>query len=171
MEYIEHGDLAQYIDKHHPQAVAEVKEITKQILNGLVVMHSRGICHRDLKPQVRSRYPPPPLPTNHTDSPGEYSSQVYLTYLGENHRFRNLETERGNVVKNSLRHILLPGSGGAWVTALEYENMGEFLYQRCRFMGIGRGGAQDSDNRNPISRRGPRGVERSHIWLRFRIDD
>lgn len=52
MEYIAHGDLAQYIDNHGEKAVSEVKEITRQILSGLVVMHSRQICHRDLKPQV-----------------------------------------------------------------------------------------------------------------------
>lgn len=52
MEYIAHGDLAQYIDNHREKAVNEVKEITRQILSGLVVMHSRQICHRDLKPQV-----------------------------------------------------------------------------------------------------------------------
>jgi serine/threonine protein kinase len=28
------------------------KEITRQILEGLVVLQKEGICHRDLKPQV-----------------------------------------------------------------------------------------------------------------------
>lgn len=53
MEYAEHGDLSHYLDNHAETALVEVKDITRQILNGLVVMHDRDICHRDLKPQVR----------------------------------------------------------------------------------------------------------------------
>lgn len=55
MEYIQHGDLGQYIADHGASAKAhrEVGEITSQILEGLVVLHERDICHRDLKPQVR----------------------------------------------------------------------------------------------------------------------
>lgn len=52
MEYIEHGDLGQYIDDHAAKAKAEAKEVTSQLLQGLVVLHERQICHRDLKPQV-----------------------------------------------------------------------------------------------------------------------
>lgn len=55
MEYIEHGDLGQYIKNCGPTAKSEAKEITTQILEGLVVLHDRGICHRDLKPQVSQR--------------------------------------------------------------------------------------------------------------------
>lgn len=62
MEYAEHGDLAQYLDKHGKRAVAEVKDITRQILNGLVVMHEREISHRDLKPQVRCQSETPRYP-------------------------------------------------------------------------------------------------------------
>lgn len=50
MEYIEHGDLGKYIVEHNPTALAP--EITSQILEGLIVLHERAICHRDLKPQV-----------------------------------------------------------------------------------------------------------------------
>lgn len=55
MEYVPHGDLGQYIEDHGASAKAhsEVGEITSQILEGLVVLHDRDICHRDLKPQVR----------------------------------------------------------------------------------------------------------------------
>lgn len=52
MECMEHGDLAHYI-RSGGNTEMEAKEITSQILNGLVVLHARGICHRDLKPQVR----------------------------------------------------------------------------------------------------------------------
>lgn len=51
MEYIQHGDLGQYIAMG--QSKADPREITSQILEGLVVLHEREICHRDLKPQVR----------------------------------------------------------------------------------------------------------------------
>lgn len=50
MEYIEHGDLSGYIK--NPKAKSDAKEITRQILEGLEVLHEKGICHRDLKPQV-----------------------------------------------------------------------------------------------------------------------
>lgn len=53
MEYIEFGDLAQYIGEHGATEESEATEITSQILKGLVVLHDRDICHRDLKPQVR----------------------------------------------------------------------------------------------------------------------
>lgn len=32
----------------------DVQEITRQILEGLNIMHTQGFAHRDLKPQVRS---------------------------------------------------------------------------------------------------------------------
>lgn len=51
MEYIENGDLGEYI-KAGPKAKIEAKGITKQLLEGLAVLHAKAICHRDLKPQV-----------------------------------------------------------------------------------------------------------------------
>lgn len=60
MEYAEHGDLAHYLENHAKKALVEAKDITRQILKGLVVMHERDICHRDLKPQVRSKCNAPP---------------------------------------------------------------------------------------------------------------
>lgn len=55
MEYIEHGDLGKYIADYPVKARSETKEIASQILEGLVVLHEREICHRDLKPQVCTR--------------------------------------------------------------------------------------------------------------------
>lgn len=52
MEYIEHGDLGQYIKEYQTQAKGEAQAIATQLLEGLVVLHGRGICHRDIKPQV-----------------------------------------------------------------------------------------------------------------------
>lgn len=62
MEYAEHGDLAHYLDNHAEKARADAKDITRQILKGLVVMHQRNICHRDLKPEVRYELAATPLP-------------------------------------------------------------------------------------------------------------
>lgn len=63
MEYIAHGDLSQYINDYSVKARSEAQEITSQILEGLVVLHQREICHRDLKPQV---YLPFSLPCKFT---------------------------------------------------------------------------------------------------------
>ncbi|RPA99833.1 kinase-like protein [Choiromyces venosus 120613-1] len=49
MEYLEHGDLRKNLDK--PFAEEVVQKITKQVLNGLQVMHENDIAHRDLKPE------------------------------------------------------------------------------------------------------------------------
>lgn len=52
MEYVPHGDLAMYI-MTTPDDERDAREVTRQLLTGLSVLHSRRICHRDLKPQVR----------------------------------------------------------------------------------------------------------------------
>lgn len=52
MEYIQHGDLGQYLKRYGPTAQLEAGEITKQLLKGLIFMHEQQICHRDLKPKV-----------------------------------------------------------------------------------------------------------------------
>jgi len=53
MEYIEGGDLKSFI-KNRGRAMTEPESqiITRQIIEGLIVMHSYGITHRDLKPEV-----------------------------------------------------------------------------------------------------------------------
>lgn len=52
MEYIEHGDLENFLEKFGAQGQSNAKEISAQILEGLAFLHEREICHRDLKPQV-----------------------------------------------------------------------------------------------------------------------
>jgi serine/threonine protein kinase len=61
MEYVECGDLSQYITDRK-KVLAGAKTITRQILEGLVILHGEGICHRDLKPQV---FTPHQLSTAH----------------------------------------------------------------------------------------------------------
>lgn len=56
MEFVQGGDLSRYIGD--PVIRSEAKEITKQLLLGLVVMHERLICHRDIKPKVYISYLP-----------------------------------------------------------------------------------------------------------------
>ncbi|CUS11445.1 unnamed protein product, partial [Tuber aestivum] len=48
MEYLEEGDLTKHTGTPLPQIT--VRNISKQILEGLQVMHQEGIAHRDLKP-------------------------------------------------------------------------------------------------------------------------
>lgn len=73
MEYIPYGDLGDYI-KDEGTARPHAREMTKQILEALVVLHAEGICHRDLKPQVRLPYavhsPPRVVSGNWTSDPG-----------------------------------------------------------------------------------------------------
>ena len=59
MEYLEKGDLTRHIGTPLPQET--VQSISKQILDGLKVMHQQGIAHRDLKPAVWSFPPNTPL--------------------------------------------------------------------------------------------------------------
>jgi serine/threonine protein kinase len=48
MEYFELGDLQKHITEYIPED--EVKDITKDILRGLRIMHGENFAHRDLKP-------------------------------------------------------------------------------------------------------------------------
>lgn len=113
MEYIAHGDLAQYIKNHGPKAATEVQDITAQILKGLVVLHEREICHRDLKPQVS---PQSKQPTGLTVAI-EYPHRVTLTNLGQNHRFWYLKAGTGNLFTFWVRHHLLPSARATRIAA------------------------------------------------------
>jgi serine/threonine protein kinase len=61
MEYIPLGDLEQHVPQSSgPLVEPEIKAITKQILEGLKIMHLESFVHRDLKPKVTN---PPASPT------------------------------------------------------------------------------------------------------------
>lgn len=61
MEYIELGNLEENLsDATDPSwGIKIARDVTKQILEGLLEMHAARMAHRDLKPQVA----PPILPT------------------------------------------------------------------------------------------------------------
>jgi tRNA A-37 threonylcarbamoyl transferase component Bud32 len=50
MEYLENGDLGNYINNPIPET--EAAGIIRQLLEGLGYMHESGFVHRDLKPEV-----------------------------------------------------------------------------------------------------------------------
>lgn len=56
MEYIENGDLGSYLKRRKiaggPIPEDDTRSITRQLLEGLKIMHAKNFCHRDLKPQV-----------------------------------------------------------------------------------------------------------------------
>ncbi|KAI5837658.1 kinase-like domain-containing protein [Morchella snyderi] len=53
MEFITNGDLSTYIKSQEGSPLFEgtCREITRQVLKGISVLHQRDICHRDLKPE------------------------------------------------------------------------------------------------------------------------
>ena len=50
MEYLEEGSLDQYIEKHHPLDVETAISVFREIVQGLIHAHRKGILHCDLKP-------------------------------------------------------------------------------------------------------------------------
>lgn len=56
MEYVEQGDLRGHMNASGVIDELHAIPIALQILQGLVVLHEKKICHRDLKPQVCLRY-------------------------------------------------------------------------------------------------------------------
>lgn len=53
MEYVPLGDLETNIKAHSGKIPEiEARDITKQILLGLEIIHAESFAHRDLKPQV-----------------------------------------------------------------------------------------------------------------------
>lgn len=51
IEYMEYGDLETFIlNNNVPEN--DLKTVTRQLLEGLKIMHGNNFSHRDLKPQV-----------------------------------------------------------------------------------------------------------------------
>lgn len=116
MEYIADGDLFQYIIGYPVKAKTEAKVITLQILAGLVVLHERGICHRDLKPQGGTHPGWNAACVSRANGNIEHPSCLPVTYIDQNHRLRNLKTLGGNILTDLLRNTPLPSTGAAGAT-------------------------------------------------------
>ena len=61
MEYISHGNLRNYLEVERTES--EAKAVTRQLLEGLVIIHQEGFAHRDLKPDVGLPFVPPRMPS------------------------------------------------------------------------------------------------------------
>lgn len=59
MEYVKHGDLKQYLKEYGPCSPSDARNITQQLLEGLITLHDLNITHRDIKPQVGPLPSPP----------------------------------------------------------------------------------------------------------------
>lgn len=54
MEYMPGDTLGGLIKAKPYLSESEAKQIAKKLLQGVAIMHSRDIAHRDLKPSVRA---------------------------------------------------------------------------------------------------------------------
>lgn len=113
MEYVPYGDLAGYI-KWTPGARRESREVTKQLLAGLSVLHSCHICHRDLKPlvgmlQLRAVFQTWCLQLSRVECP----SRITRPDQGQARGLRQLQVHRRNRPAHAHRHRTLHGSGAA----------------------------------------------------------
>ena len=80
MEYISHGHLRQYLKVERTES--EAKTITRQLLEGLLVIHQKGFAHRDLKPEVR--LPVIPVQAAQLTRGIEYSCILHISHMGQN---------------------------------------------------------------------------------------
>ncbi len=55
MEYVPFGDLSKYITTGEIQE-RDAKQIARDMLEALIIIHEEGFTHRDIKPQVRTSY-------------------------------------------------------------------------------------------------------------------
>lgn len=112
MEYIEYGDLGQLINRDGETAKVDAKEVAAQILEGLVVLHERGISHHDLKPEVRHDLHIKKIRINTNQLLLRAESPYCLCHadMGQNHRFRDPKTLYGNLAEIRFqRRRLLSG--------------------------------------------------------------
>ncbi|KAK4057970.1 hypothetical protein OIO90_001189 [Microbotryomycetes sp. JL221] len=51
LEYIDGGDLLEYVIQHHGLKEHETREIALMVCEAVAYLHSKGVAHRDLKPE------------------------------------------------------------------------------------------------------------------------
>jgi len=73
MEYFPAGDLYNYVRKYQPFLEAEGREIARQPVSGLCLMHSEGYSHCDVRRQVSISLLQETLVHLHTDSSKSYT--------------------------------------------------------------------------------------------------
>ena len=81
MEYVSHGHLRHYLEVERSES--EAKTITRQLLEGLSVIHQEGFAHRDLKPEVRASsllfwF------KRQADKGIEYLGSLHISHMGQN---------------------------------------------------------------------------------------
>lgn len=108
MEFIEHGHLGKYIAEN--QSKVDIKEITSQILEGLVVLHEQKICHRDLKPQVILFCTIQINPPTDKRISTEHPHRLLVADLGKDHRLWHLQVLGRDNVENTLRYDHISGA-------------------------------------------------------------
>ena len=91
MEYIHRGHLRDYLEVERSEG--EAKAITRQLLEGLLVIHQEGFAHRDLKPEVGS----PPIVSVQTQLTRgtEYLCSLHISHMGQNWGLWTGETGEG----------------------------------------------------------------------------
>jgi hypothetical protein len=90
MDYFPLGDLRHHIPLGIGMDEQEVRTITRQLLDGLNVLHRNNLVHKDLKPSV-SFTQDPPLLTREVLKFSEYPGCVEGTKMaGQNQRLRIL---------------------------------------------------------------------------------
>ena len=101
MEYLKEGDLSKHIGL--PLLQATVRNISKQILEGLKIMHQKGIAHRDLKPEVRSLLPNTSLghiALQNTNGYIEHFCGFCISRVGQTGGFRGVQADPGQRYNN-----------------------------------------------------------------------
>ena len=96
MEYFKEGNLSKHMGTRPLQAT--VQNISKQILEGLRVIHQQGIAHRDLKPAVWFLPPESLLGRVGSRSAGgwtEHFRNFHVSHVGKTGGFRGVEADPG----------------------------------------------------------------------------